>query len=346
MPWRRRRRREADQAASSADQTTSDADQTTSDTDQSASDRDQVQADADQAASDRDQAAFDRERATHPGATPAEQRAHELSRVDRAQGTLERHATRVVRAQVASERDQQAKLRDEAARKRDRVAEQRDRAADQEDRDSEQVAQQLGRSDERVSKAFEALAAMRAKAAAQRAQAGADRSRAAKDRDAAAADREHLLAELERAHLDALTGAYRRGIGEVALVHEIERAGRSRGALVLAYLDVDGLKDVNDRQGHAAGDALLRDLVDVIRSKIRPYDPVVRWGGDEFVCTISDTDLESARGRFEGVRNALGEGRPGASVTVGLARLGVGDTLNALIDRADQDLLAARRQRL
>ena len=62
---------------------------------------------------------------------------------------------------------------------------------------------------------------------------------------------------------------------------------------------------MNDREGHAAGDSLLRDLVALLRSKLRPYDPVVRWGGDEFVCTIADTDLATARSRFEEIRLAL-----------------------------------------
>ena len=167
------------------------------------------------------------------------------------------------------------------------------------------MGEDLGSGDPRAARALEALAEMRDKAAAQRMQSAADRARAAKDRKAAASDREHLLAELERAHLDDLTGAYRRGMGEIAVINEIERSRRSHQPLVLAYVDADGLKGVNDREGHAAGDALLRDLVVLLRSKLRPYDPVVRWGGDEFICAISDTDLEDARRRFEEIRVAL-----------------------------------------
>jgi diguanylate cyclase (GGDEF)-like protein len=174
-------------------------------------------------------------------------------------------------------------------------------------------------------------------------QASTDRARAAKDREAAAQDRKHLLAELERAHLDDLTGVYRRGMGEIALLNEIERARRSDLTLVLAYVDCDDLKGVNDREGHAAGDALLRDLVVLLRVNLRPYDPIVRWGGDEFICSISDTDLEGTRDRFEEIRLALAEQR-GASISVGLAVLEPGDTLETLIDRADDALLEARRR--
>jgi diguanylate cyclase (GGDEF)-like protein len=133
-------------------------------------------------------------------------------------------------------------------------------------------------------------------------------------------------------------------MGEVAVINEIERARRSDHALVLAYVDSDDLKGVNDREGHAAGDALLRDLVARLRSKLRPYDPVVRWGGDEFICTISDADLDDARTRFEDIRLSLAE-KGGAQVSVGLAALGEGDTVETLVKRADGALLESRRRR-
>jgi diguanylate cyclase (GGDEF)-like protein len=271
-------------------------------------------------------------------------RTHELSRTERVQGTLDRHAATLVRSQVSSERDEQADQRDEVAQNRDRVAEERDRVAEVHDREMKRVGDDLGRDDPRAAAALAALAELRDKAAAHRMQAATDRSRSARDREAAAADREHLLAELERAHLDDLTGAYRRGMGEIALVNEIERSRRADQALVLAYIDCDRLKDVNDREGHAAGDALLCDLVALLRSNLRPYDPVVRWGGDEFVCTISDADLETARSRFEEIRLALAQ-NGGAPVTVGLAVLEDAETLETLVGRADAALLEARRHR-
>ena len=341
-----RSRQQADQSASAADQTTADKDQTASDTDQSASDRDQIQADADQRASDRDQAASDRDLANRATRDSEMERTHELSRAERVETTLDRHSGSLVRAEVSFDRDEHAKQRDEVAHQRDRVAEERDRVAEVNEREMKRVGEDLGGADPWASQAFVALEEMRDKAAAQRMQAATDRARAATDREAAAADRQHLLAELERAHLDDLTGAYRRGMGEIAVINEIERSRRSHQVLVMAYIDSDGLKGVNDREGHAAGDALLRDLVALLRSKLRPYDPVVRWGGDEFICTFSDTDLEGARKRFEEIRVALAE-KGGAPVSVGFALLGEGDTLETLIERADAALLEARaRKRL
>ena len=339
-----RKRQAADQAASAADQTASDKDQTASDTDQSASDRDQTQAEIDQLASEREQAAADRDLAGRVPGNPEIARTHELTRAERAASTLDRHAATLVRSQVSFERDEQAKQRDKAARTRDRVAEERDRAAEEHDRELERIDDDLGREDPRAARALEALAEMRDKGAAYRTQAAGDRERAARDRQSAAADRRHLISELERMHMDDLTGAYRRGMGEIAIVNEIERARRSQGALALAYIDCNGLKKLNDHEGHAAGDAMLQDLVAVLQAALRPYDPVVRWGGDEFLCAISGADPEDVRGRLDGVRAALSEERA-PDVTVGLAALKEGDTLETFIERADADLLEARHRR-
>ena len=116
-----------------------------------------------------------------------------------------------MRAQVSFERDDHAKERDEVAQKRDRIAEERDRAAEEHDREMMRLAEEAGHGDPRATQALQALAEMRDKAAAYRTQAAADRQRAARDRLAAAEDRHELLSELERAHLDDLTGTYRRG---------------------------------------------------------------------------------------------------------------------------------------
>jgi diguanylate cyclase (GGDEF)-like protein len=263
------------------------------------------------------------------------------------EGTLERDATRTVRGQIASERDEQATDRDKTARARDRTADERDLVAEESEREAEEMARALGGdANPRAVAALEFAAAARAQAAATRTQAAADRERASRDRVAATRDREQLQGELERANIDELTGAYRRGMGATLMRHEIERARRLKEDLAVAYMDVDGLKEINDRLGHGAGDALLRGLVEALRSRLRPYDPVVRWGGDEFVCAVSDTTLEVAGGRFDEALEVLAKSQPaGAGVSVGLAALIDGDTLETLVDRADQALLQDRRKR-
>ncbi len=129
-------------------------------------------------------------------------------------------------------------------------------------------------------------------------------------------------------------------MGRVVLEAEIERAHRSTDRLVLAFVDVDKLKAHNDRDGHAAGDELLLEVVASIRSKLRPYDPVVRVGGDEFICALIDVDLNDARRRFQAIGMSLQVACPGASISVGLAELQPGDTLDALIARGDAAVYA------
>jgi diguanylate cyclase (GGDEF)-like protein len=343
LRWNRRRR-EAEQEASAADQTAADADQTAADADQTASDRDQAHAEADQRASDRDQAASDRD-LTSLADRDERQRTHARSRSERAAGTDDRQMSTLARAQVSADRDAQAKQRDRSAQTRDRVADQRDALADEQDRVSALLYEEGGDAEALSKPALEALGAARAKAAAQRAEAAGDRERGAHDRGASAADRDHFLAELEREQLDELTGAHRRGMGKVVLQHEVERARRSETPLTLAFIDCDGLKELNDRDGHAAGDRLLNGLVGRLRSKLRPMDPLVRWGGDEFICTMANTDSETAHRRFAEIRATLAEYTAGASITVGLASLREDDSLDGLMERADADLLEERSTR-
>jgi diguanylate cyclase (GGDEF)-like protein len=225
------------------------------------------------------------------------------------------------------DRDRVAHGRDRVADARDRVAEGRDRAAEQRDR----AGSRFSRSDP------EPAADDRERAADDRADAARDRRRAADDRRQAARDR-------MEAGIDGLTGALRRDRGLADLAREIDRARRSDGRLVLAFVDVDGLKSVNDSRGHVAGHALLRDVAMALRTGLRSYDLVIRFGGDEFLCALAGTDLEGARRRFDLVASELTESNPPASVSTGLAELEERDTLDELIARADAALYAGRRR--
>lgn len=182
-------------------------------------------------------------------------------------------------------------------------------------------------------------------------QAAADRAAAALDRELAAADRlqarlddGEVRMELEQAQLDGLTGAHRLDLGRLALQREIDRARRSDEPFVLGFIDVDGLKELNDREGHAAGDALLAAVVGALRSELRSYDPIVRVGGDEFLCGFTNTELEAATRRVREIRASLERGPTGASISVGLATLGERDTLEKLIARSDADMYAGKQR--
>ncbi len=323
----------ADQAAADADQTAADADQTASDADQTASAIDQRDAERDRRASEDDQASADREHAARSGLRAADESTYAASREAREAGAMQREMHRLERAATARDRDA-------TARQRDRIAEARDEAGRARDAQAATQAQTQDTSDASLLQKLEELAAQ---AAADRARAAADRARAAIDRANAARERARLEAELRSAHLDDLTGAYRRDMGRLALSHEIDRARRSDGRFVVAFVDVDGLKDNNDREGHAAGDHVLETVVEAIRMRLRSFDPIIRYGGDEFVCGLIGTDLQEAERRFDAIGSAIDE-EAHVGISVGLAVLEPGDTADQLTERADAAMLTVKAE--
>ena len=148
------------------------------------------------------------------------------------------------------------------------------------------------------------------------------------------------------ATIDDLTGALRRGPGMADLQRDIDRQRRVEGkGIVVAFFDVDGLKRTNDTLGHAAGDEVLRRVVAAIRERLRSYDLVIRYGGDEFVCVLSDADLAEAHQRIADISSNVSRRTRGVSVSMGLAVLDDGDTAETLISRADADLYRNRARR-
>jgi diguanylate cyclase (GGDEF)-like protein len=146
----------------------------------------------------------------------------------------------------------------------------------------------------------------------------------------------------EQAATDDLTGALRRGTGLAALQREIDRARRSGRGLVVAFMDVDGLKNLNDTDGHAAGDDLLRKVVAAIRERVRSYDLVFRYGGDEFVCALVDTTMAQAERTATDIRGRVERNTGGHTVSVGLAELGHDDDAVRIVARADTALYRQR----
>jgi diguanylate cyclase (GGDEF)-like protein len=183
----------------------------------------------------------------------------------------------------------------------------------------------------------------RSRARRDRTQAAADRAAAARELAEAVRLHVHAAHDLKAATTDELTGAWMRKFGLEEASRELARAYRTGVGLTLAFVDVDGLKLVNDSRGHLAGDALLKLVGTTIRAHVRPYDVIVRYGGDEFVCAMSDLGALEARERFDKVAEVLGELDTKHSVTFGIAEAVAGESLEALITRADTDLLEARR---
>ncbi len=120
------------------------------------------------------------------------------------------------------------------------------------------------------------------------------------------------------------------------------RAKRTGRPFLLAFVDVDGLKATNDSLGHGAGDELLRLVVETMRTHLRSYDLIVRFGGDEFVAGMSGMSQEEAAKRFALVNADLAKIRQG-SVTAGFAELRRRESLGDLLARADEQLYRARQ---
>ncbi len=140
---------------------------------------------------------------------------------------------------------------------------------------------------------------------------------------------------------DPLTGLgnYRR-ILEV-LNAEIERSGRTARSFALLLLDLDGLKEINDRYGHLVGNRALCRLGDVLRACCRAIDTVARYGGDEFSVILPETTVEAAGLLASRIRKALAADRepPPLSVSMGVVAYPQdGETIETLLQTADREL--------
>jgi diguanylate cyclase (GGDEF)-like protein len=329
----------ADQTASDDEQTLADREQTASDGDQTGADHDQAASESDQGSADDDQEASDND--LQAGGDPV---VYRTSRLARERSTRRRSDAAALRAEEGIERMLTAEDRDHAAELRDRGAARRDALArlhdQQDDTDASREAILLrGERD-------------RARAAADRVKASNDRARAAAERMEAAHERaeaQRLLAAAEDAlngaTTDGLTGARSRQYGMEEIGRELRRAQRTETTLVLVFVDVDGLKQVNDSLGHPAGDEILRRTGEALIAGVRGYDLVVRYGGDEFLCAMPNVTEARARLRFEKIAATLASIEPEHSITYGLTETQPGDGLADLIARADRDLLDQRSAR-
>jgi diguanylate cyclase (GGDEF)-like protein len=159
---------------------------------------------------------------------------------------------------------------------------------------------------------------------------------------------DHAAAQ-RAAALDALTGCLNHGAFQDRLREEIGRAEREGAELAVALLDLDAFKATNDRHGHLAGDAVLRDVAEALRASVRVYDQVGRYGGDEFALLLPAIDEATAAAVVERARDAVAgvrapDGTP-VGASAGLALWRPGEPAASLIDRADHELLDAKRSR-
>jgi len=145
----------------------------------------------------------------------------------------------------------------------------------------------------------------------------------------------------EHASTDALTGLANRRSWDDQLTRAIAHAERTHETLSVAVCDVDGLKEINDRHGHAAGDALLRGIAERWRADARAADLIARVGGDEFAILLPGADESGAQDVVERLIATL---PPGASVSFGIAEWDLREDAVALMARADLRMYDEKRR--
>ncbi|MCO1783877.1 GGDEF domain-containing protein, partial [Pseudomonas aeruginosa] len=158
------------------------------------------------------------------------------------------------------------------------------------------------------------------------------------------------LALKEASIRDPLTGLPNRRMLLERLREENERSQRHGQSYVLAMLDVDFFKQVNDTWGHDSGDRVLVEIARAMESELREYDLCGRWGGEEFLLLLPQTRLQDAGPVLERVRDsvrtlAVRVGTEALSVTasVGVTEHRIGETYSQTVNRADAALLDAKR---
>lgn len=158
---------------------------------------------------------------------------------------------------------------------------------------------------------------------------------------------ENLTQEVYKlAALDQLTGLYNRRSGEQRLAEEISRAVRHQRPLTVLLIDLDGLKQINDRLGHAAGDMLLKGFAERLQKAIRGSDLAVRLGGDEFMVLLPECRADEVRhvvARVEGLEVQYNSDKISCRFSRGWTDYRVGETSEELLKRADEALYANKR---
>ena len=165
--------------------------------------------------------------------------------------------------------------------------------------------------------------------------------------------RDNVQMSIEMAITDALTGLFNRRYMESHLGTLIEQAASRGKPLAALIIDIDYFKAINDGHGHDAGDDVLRDFALRIKRSIRGIDLACRYGGEEFVVIMPETDMAVAAMVAERLRRriaaepfviAQGSGHIPVTISIGIAGLrGKDDTAAQLLKRADQALYQAKR---
>ncbi len=165
--------------------------------------------------------------------------------------------------------------------------------------------------------------------------------------------RDNVQQSMEMAITDQLTGLHNRRYMESHLGTLVEQAASRGKPLSLLVIDIDYFKSVNDSFGHDVGDDVLREFATRVRKSIRGIDLACRYGGEEFVVVMPDTDMAVAAVVAERIRRRIaseqfqisqGAGALDVTISIGLAALAhPDDSAATILKRADQALYRAKR---
>jgi len=172
--------------------------------------------------------------------------------------------------------------------------------------------------------------------------------------------REELILQLIRSEvaeslslIDALTGVFNRRYLDQILPKEVSRADRLGSSLAILMVDVDSFKAVNTRFGHVVGDQVLTEVAQVLKASVRASDTVIRYGGDEFLVLMGDTDEQQAKPAVDRLlarvdRWSQAGAIPGykMSLSCGLAVYSQGANLAEVIEAADQRMFQQKLRKL
>lgn len=152
--------------------------------------------------------------------------------------------------------------------------------------------------------------------------------------------------------VDSLTNVFSRSFLRELLQGEISRAERNNRPLGLIMCDVDNFKAVNDRFGHLMGDYVLAQIASILKSCVRGSDYVVRYGGDEFLIVLSETDAPGSQVVLNRIREKVGEwdrtsrvGNVSIGVSMGLHQHLAGQTVEQSVAEADTRMYADKRSK-
>lgn len=152
---------------------------------------------------------------------------------------------------------------------------------------------------------------------------------------------------LAPARLDGLTGCLNYAAVRAELDREIRRCERHERQLSCCFIDLDHFKRVNDRHGHLYGNRVLAEVGASLREGVRVGDTIGRYGGDEFLAILPDTDEAAARALGERLRSKIFAAKPGGNgerldTSIGVAEWWRGATADELLGAADAALLGAK----